>query len=111
MCPVSIYYRRARLAFHQVCGTLPTNNGTPTPTPCDLQVQSLHSGGNVTKVFHIDESHTLNDGSADNITEWFWEDIQLPITSAGTRLMFLGDYDRFNGVVSLDNIRFYTRQK
>ena len=63
------------------------------------------------ELFNVPDDKLLNDGWVANATEWQWEDIALPKVESGSIVKVLGEFDRFQGVVGLDNIRVYTKQK
>ena len=63
------------------------------------------------ELFNVPDDKLLNDGWVANATEWQWEDIALPKVDSGSIVKVLGEFDRFQGVVGLDNIRVYTKQK
>ena len=63
------------------------------------------------ELFNVPDDKLLNDGWVANATEWQWEDIALPKADSGSIVKVLGEFDRFQGVVGLDNIRVYTKQK
>ena len=69
------------------------------------------SGDEVQELFNAPDDKLFNDGWVANATEWNWEDIPLPKTDSGTIVKILGEFDRLQGVVGLDNIRVYSRQK
>ena len=62
-------------------------------------------------LFNVPDDKLFNNGWVANATEWQWEDIALPKIDSGSIMKFLGEFDRFQGVVGLDNIRVYTKQK
>ena len=63
------------------------------------------------ELFNVPDDKLLNDGWVANATEWQWEDIALPKVDSGSIVKVLGEFDRFQGVIGLDNIRVYTKQK
>ena len=63
------------------------------------------------EIFNAPEDKLFNDGWVANATEWNWEDMALPKTDSGTIVKILADFDTFQGVVGLDNVRVYTKQK
>ena len=63
------------------------------------------------ELFNVPDDKLFNDGWVANATEWQWEDIALPKVDSGSIVKVLGEFDRFQGVVGLDNIRVYTKQK
>ena len=63
------------------------------------------------ELFNVPDDKLLNNGWVANATEWQWEDIALPKVDSGSIVKVLGEFDRFQGVVGLDNIRVYTKQK
>ena len=63
------------------------------------------------ELFNVPDDKLLNNGWVANATEWQWEDIALPKVESGSIVKVLGEFDRFQGVVGLDNIRVYTKQK
>ena len=62
-------------------------------------------------LFNVPDDKLFNNGWVANATEWQWEDIALPKIDSGSIVKVLGEFDRFQGVVGLDNIRVYTKQK
>ena len=62
-------------------------------------------------LFNVPDDKLFNNGWVANATEWQWEDIALPKIDSGSIMKFLGEFDRFQGVVGMDNIRVYTKQK
>ena len=63
------------------------------------------------ELFNAPDDKLFNDGWVANVTEWQWEDIALPKVDSGSIVKVLGEFDRNGGVVGLDNIRVYTKQK
>ena len=63
------------------------------------------------ELFNVPDDKLFNDGWIANATEWHWEDMALPKIDSGSIVKVLGEFDRFQGVVGLDNIRVYTKQK
>jgi hypothetical protein len=53
----------------------------------------------------------FNDGSVSNVTEWLFENVQIPPTARGARLKLQSQFDLKSGAVGLDNIQLHTKQK
>ena len=76
-----------------------------------MKVTMKSSGDEPQEMFNAPEDKLFNDGWVANVTEWQWEDMALPKVDSGSILKFFGEFDRIHGVVGLDNIRVYTKQK
>ena len=63
------------------------------------------------ELFDVPDDKLLNDGWVTNATRWQWEDMALPKVESGSVVKVFGEFDRLQGVVGLDNIRVYTKQK
>ena len=63
------------------------------------------------ELFNAPDEKLFNNGWVANATEWQWEDIALPKVDSGSIVKVFGEFDRLQGVVGLDNIRIYTKQK
>ena len=69
------------------------------------------AGDEPQEIFNAPDDKLFNDGWVANATEWNWQDMALPKTESGTIVKILADFDRLDGIVGLDNIRVYTKQK
>ena len=63
------------------------------------------------ELFDVPGDKLFNDGWVANATRWQWEDMALPKVDSGSVVKVFGEFDRLQGVVGLDNIRVYTKQK
>ena len=63
------------------------------------------------QIFSAEKDTIYNNGFVLNATHWPSQDFALPTINHGTNLEFKGKFDFNKGVVALDNIRIYTRQK
>ena len=76
-----------------------------------MKVTMKSSGDEPHELFSAPDDKLFNDGWVANVTEWQWEDMALPKVDSGSFVKFFGEFDRIHGVVGLDNIRVYTKQK
>ena len=76
-----------------------------------MKVTMKSSGDEPQELFSAPDDKLFNDGWVANVTEWQWEDMALPKVDSGSIVKVFGEFDRLQGVVGLDNIRVYTKQK
>ena len=67
--------------------------------------------GSSLDLYQLPDDRLLNNGSVQDATEWFWDDIKLPVLKKGSRVGLEGEFDPQNGALNFDNILFHTRQK
>ena len=76
-----------------------------------LKVTIQSSDEELQELFDVPDDKLFNDGWVANATRWQWEDMALPKVDSGSVVKVFGEFDRLQGVVGLDNIRVYTKQK
>ena len=96
--------RRPRLAFHHIGGTFKEE-----ADPTKLQLVMEHRETNFTLTNFDDQFY--NNGTLENVTDWKFADVPLQRFFRSSKLRFEGEFQRNEGVIGLDNIRLYTRQK
>ena len=96
--------RRPRLAFHYIGGTFKED---VDPTKLQLVMEHREINFNLTNF----DDQLYNNGTVENVTEWNFADVPLQRFFRSSKLRFEGEYQRNEGVIGLDNIRLYTRQK
>ena len=96
--------RRPRLAFHYIGGTFKEDI-----EPTQLQLKLTQKETNVTVADFQDQ--LFNNGTLGNITEWNFADVPLQRFFKSSKLRFEGEFQSLDGVIGLDNVRLYTRQK
>ena len=62
-------------------------------------------------LFEATDNELYNNGSVQNVDIWNWQDINLGTVKKGDQIKFTSEFDRFHGVVGIDNIRVYSNQK
>ena len=96
----------AKIAFHHLCG-----NTDADAEPCKLKLMEMKQNGQTSELFTLEDDKTYNDGDIVNVTSWDWENFNLPPINADSRLQFVSEFDRSQGVTNLANIRIYSQQK
>ena len=76
-----------------------------------LKLQMAAKDNDMMEIFEPNPLNYFNDGTMQNVTEWPWENVQLPIMDFNTKTQFYSTFDTLNGGVNLDNVYFHTRQK
>ena len=106
---------RAYVSTHHICGTNSPSDGT-TANDCSMQLgiyTLLDAAKNEFKTelfFDMPSDKMVNDGSLDQVQDWFYSNIKLPFTTNGQRLRFLASFDTKNGGFGLDNVHLNTPQ-
>ena len=100
---------RAYVTSHYVCGNILPNNGAE-PQDCSISFGIADPNqDNETLIFsEVSSENIINNGSLEQIREWFYESIPLPNLNGGERLRILATFDTDYGGFGLDNVRIST---
>ena len=117
--------RRSYISFHHLCGfedpTISDPSNADTPGNCTLKLeQDYHQEDeyiagterlNKSIIVSMPRSRMVNNGSLADVTEWFYDHIQLPRINLGERVVLTAEFDTKYGAFGADNIHFHTPQR